>query len=163
MQQVVISTDFGDMKLSFLPDKAPNHVANFVELAGSGFYDGSTFHRVMDGFMIQGGCPDGNGTGSGPKNLDAEFSDTPHVLGTLSMARSADPNSASCQFFICLDEASFLDNQYTAFGQIADDESLETLKKIGKVKVRKGGSGEASSPVKPVKINKMTVTEVSAP
>ena len=163
MQQVVISTDFGDMKLSFLPDKAPNHVANFLELAGSGFYDGLSFHRIMDGFMIQGGCPIGNGTGNGPKNLDAEFSDTPHVLGTLSMARSADPNSASCQFFICLDEASFLDNQYTAFGQIADDESLETLKKIGKVKVRKGGSGEASSPVEPVKINKMTVTEVSAP
>ena len=146
MQQVVISTDFGDMKLSFLPDKAPNHVANFVELAGSGFYDGLSFHRVMDGFMIQGGWPIGNGTGSGPKNLDAEFSDTPHVLGTLSMARSADPNSASCQFFICLDHSSFLDNQYTAFGQIADDESLEALTKIGKVEVRDGGSVEASAP-----------------
>ena len=159
MQQVVISTDFGDMKLSFLSDKAPNHVANFVELAGSGFYDGLSFHRIMDGFMIQGGCPDGNGTGSGPNQLDAEFSDTPHVLGTLSMARSSDPNSASCQFFICLDEASFLDNQYTAFGRIDDDDSLETLTKIGKVEVRDGGSGEASSPVEPVKINKMTVTE----
>ena len=136
---------------------------NVVELAASGFYDGLAFHRIMVGFMIQGGCSVGNGTGSGPKNLDAEFSDTPHVLGTLSMARSADPNSASCQFFICLDQAPSLDNQYTAFGQIADDESLETLKKIGKVKVRDGGSGEASSPVEPVKINKMTVTEVSAP
>ena len=159
MQQVVISTDFGDMKLSFLTEKAPNHVANFVELAGSGFYDGLAFHRIMDGFMIQGGCPIGNGTGNGPKNLDAEFNNTPHVLGTLSMARSADPNSASCQFFICLGDADFLDNKYTAFGQIADDESLETLKKIGKVEVRDGGSGEASSPVEPVKISKMTVSE----
>ena len=159
MQQVVISTDFGDMKLSFLPDKAPNHVANFVELAGSGFYDGLAFHRIMDGFMIQGGCPLGSGTGSGPNQLDAEFNDTRHVLGTLSMARSADPNSASCQFFICLGEASFLDNQYTAFGQIDDDESLETLKKIGKVEVRDVGSGEASTPVEAVKITKMTVTE----
>lgn len=159
MQQVVISTDFGDMKLSFLLDKAPNHVANFLELAGSGFYDGLAFHRILDGFMIQGGCPTGTGTGSGPNQLDAEFNDTPHVLGTLSMARSGDPNSASCQFFICLGDAASLDNQYTAFGQIADDESLDTLKKIGKVKVRDGGSGEPSTPVEPVKINKMTVSD----
>jgi len=160
MKQVKISTDHGDMSLSFLPDKAPGHVANMLELAESGFYDGLAFHRIIDGFMIQGGCPTGDGTGSGPNRLKAEFNDTPHVLGTLSMARSADPNSASCQFFICLDDASFLDGQYTAFGQIADEASLETLKKIGKVPVRDSGSGESSTPVEPVKINKMTVVDV---
>jgi len=160
VKQVTIDTDFGAMNLTFLPDQAPGHVENFVELAGSGFYDGLAFHRVLDGFMIQGGCPEGTGTGSGPRQLKAEFSDTPHVLGTLSMARSADPDSASCQFFICLDDARFLDGQYTAFGRIADDASLETLKKIGKVPVQGSGSGEASSPVKPVKINQMTVTDV---
>ncbi|MCP4250890.1 MAG: peptidylprolyl isomerase [bacterium] len=147
------------MTLSFLPDKAPKHVENFVDLAKSGFYDGLAFHRIIDGFMIQGGCPRGDGTGDGPRRLQAEFNDTPHVLGTLSMARSNDPNSASCQFFICLGDAGFLDGQYSAFGQIADDDSLETLKKLGKVEVRDAGGGENSSPVEPVKINKMTVAE----
>ena len=160
MKQVTISTDLGNMSLTFLPEKAPEHVENFIALAESGFYDGLTFHRIMDGFMIQGGCPRGDGMGSGPRRLKAEFNDTPHVLGTLSMARSQDPNSASCQFFICLDEASFLDGQYTAFGRIADEASLDTLKKIGKVPVKDPGTGEKSSPVKPVKITKMTVTEM---
>lgn len=159
MKQVTISTDFGDMNLTFLPDKAPGHVENFIELAESGFYDGLSFHRIIDGFMIQGGCPKGNGTGSGPRRLNAEFNDTPHVLGTLSMARSKSPNSASCQFFICLDDAGFLDGQYTAFGRVADQTSLETLKKIGKVPVRDSGAGEKSSPVEPVKINRVTMTE----
>jgi cyclophilin family peptidyl-prolyl cis-trans isomerase len=160
MKQVTISTDLGDMNLTFLPDKAPEHVENFIALAESGFYDGLTFHRIIDGFMIQGGCPRGDGMGSGPRRLKAEFNDTPHVLGTLSMARSQDPNSASCQFFICLDDASFLDGQYTAFGRVADEASLDTLKKIGKVPVQDPGSGEKSSPVNPVNITKMTVSEV---
>jgi cyclophilin family peptidyl-prolyl cis-trans isomerase len=160
VKQVTIHTDFGDMNLTFLPDKAPKHVENFVDLAESGFYDGLTFHRVVEGFMIQGGCPKGNGTGNGPRRLDAEFNDTPHVRGTLSMARSQDPNSASCQFFICLDDARFLDRQYTAFGQIADDPSLETLSKIGAVATRDPGTGEKSAPIEPVKINNMTVTDV---
>ncbi len=159
MKQVTISTGFGDMNLTFLPDKAPKHAENFVELAESGFYDGLAFHRIIDGFMIQGGCPKGDGTGNGPRRLEAEFNDTPHVLGTLSMARAADPNSASCQFFICLGDAAFLDGQYTAFGRIADEASLETLRKIGKVQIRDPGSGEKSSPIEPVKINKMTVKE----
>ena len=154
---VTIHTDFGDMTLSLLPDKAPKHVANFVELASAGFYDGKTFHRIVEGFMIQGGCPKGNGTGSGPRKLPAEFNDTPHTRGTLSMARSADPNSASCQFFICLDDANFLDGQYTAFGRLADEASLETLDKIGALPTRDAGTGEKSSPVKPVKINGMSV------
>ncbi len=159
MKQVTIHTDFGDMTLDFQPDKAPGHVENFIELAESGFYDGGGFHRIMDGFMIQGGCPKGDGTGKGPRQLKAEFNDTPHVLGTLSMARSADPDSASSQFFICLDDASFLDGKYTAFGKIADQASLETLEKIGKLSVEDRGGGEKSSPVEPVTINKMTVTE----
>ncbi|HUU84539.1 MAG TPA: peptidylprolyl isomerase [Phycisphaerae bacterium] len=159
MKQVTIHTDFGDMSLAFLPDEAPGHVDNFVELAESGFYNGLKFHRVIDGFMIQGGCPKGDGTGSGPRRLQAEFNDTPHVLGTLSMARSNDPDSASCQFFICLDDASFLNGQYTAFGKIADEASLETLKKIGKVAVEDRGTGEKSLPVEAVAINSMSVTE----
>ena len=159
MKQVTISTDFGDMTLDFLPEVAPNHVDNFVSLAEEGFYDGLKFHRIIDGFMIQGGCPRGDGMGDGPRRLKAEFSDTPHVLGTLSMARSQNPDSASCQFFICLGDASFLNNQYSAFGQIADDASLATLKKIGKVPCVDPGTGECSAPKDTVKINKMTVSE----
>ena len=161
MKQVTISTDFGDMNLRFLPDKAPAHVENFLDLAEAGFYDGLAFHRIIDGFMIQGGCPKGDGTGSGPRQLKAEFNDTPHVLGTLSMARANDPNSASCQFFICLADAAFLNGQYTAFGRIADEDSLGTLKKIGKVPVKDPGTGEASVPVDRVGIVKVTVTEVA--
>ena len=159
MQQVTIHTNFGEMNLTFLPDKAPQHVANFVELAGSGFYDGKTFHRVVDGFMIQGGCPRGDGTGDGPRRLKAEFNDTPHVLGTLSMARAQNPDSASCQFFICLDDASFLNGQYSAFGKIADAASLEVLRKIGKVPTKDPGTGEKSAPLEPVLIERMTVSE----
>ncbi|RME40984.1 MAG: peptidylprolyl isomerase [Planctomycetota bacterium] len=157
--KVTIQTDHGDMTMTFLEDKAPNHVANFLDLARSGFYDGLTFHRIIDGFMIQGGCPRGDGTGVGPRRLPAEFNDTPHVLGTVSMARTADPDSASCQFFICLDDATFLDGQYTAFARLADEESLNTLKSIGKVPVEDPGTGEASSPTEPVVIRKMIVIE----
>ncbi|MHC4066085.1 MAG: peptidylprolyl isomerase [Planctomycetota bacterium] len=160
MKHVTINTDFGDLNLTIFPEKAPAHVENFIDLAQSGFYDGLTFHRIVEGFMIQGGCPNGDGTGDGPRRLDAEFNDTPHVLGTLSMARTDDPNSASCQFFICLGDVRFLDGQYTAFGRIADETSIETLEKIGKVPTTDPGSGEESSPVDPVTINKMSVTEV---
>lgn len=160
MKQVTITTDHGDMTLTFFPDKAPGHVENFVQLVGSGFYDGLTFHRIVEGFMVQGGCPNGTGMGSGPRQLKAEFNDTPHERGTVSMARSSDPDSASCQFFICLDEASFLDGQYSAFGRIADDASLETLAKLGALPTRDAGTGEASTPIEPVIIHKMTVTEV---
>jgi len=160
LKQVTIHTNHGTMNLQFLAEKAPKHVENFVDLAESGFYDGKTFHRIVDGFMIQGGCPRGDGRGDGPRRLDAEFNDTPHVLGTLSMARSQDPNSASCQFFICLGDASFLDGQYSAFGKIADDASLDVLRKIAKVPTRDPGTGEKSQPVEPVTIDKMTVTDV---
>lgn len=161
MKQAIIHTDFGTMTLRFFPDVAPKHVENFLTLAEQGFYDDLAFHRIIDGFMIQGGCPRGDGTGSGPNQLPAEFNDKPHKLGTLSMARAADPDSASCQFFICLDRCDFLDGQYTAFGELTDDASAETLQKIGKIEVRDGGAGEKSSPVKPVKINKVAVEEVA--
>lgn len=161
MKQATIHTDFGTMTLRFFPDVAPKHVENFISLTESGFYDNLAFHRIIKGFMIQGGCPKGDGTGNGPKNLPAEFNEKPHQLGTLSMARAASPNSASCQFFICLDRCGFLDRQYTVFGELADDASRETLKKIGEVPVRDVGGGEASSPVKPVKITKVTVAEAA--
>ncbi len=160
MKQATIHTDFGDMTLRFFPDVAPGHVENFLALAEEGFYDGLTFHRIMKGFMIQGGCPEGTGMGSGPRRLKAEFNDRPHQVGTLSMARSQNPNSASCQFFICLERCEFLDRQYTVFGELVDDASRATLQKIGNVQVKRGDSGEASTPVAPVKMNKVTVTEM---
>ena len=96
------------------------------------FHDNLTFHRVIKGFMIQGGCPDGTGTGDGGYKIPAEFNKTKHVAGVLSMARANDPNSAGTQFFICLDTHTHLDTNYTAFGRTADDESLATVKAIGR-------------------------------
>ncbi len=121
----VIETKFGSIKLKFFPDVAPNHVNNFIELARKGFYDGTTFHRVIPGFMIQGGDPNTknpdksrHGMGGPGYSLKAEFNDRPHKRGTLSMARSADPNSAGSQFFICVASAPFLDKKYTVFGEV---------------------------------------------
>ncbi len=124
-KRAVIETKFGTMELEFFPDKAPGHVENFQKLARQGFYDGTTFHRVIPGFMIQGGCPNTKpgasgapGTGGPGYNIDAEFNDTPHKRGILSMARAADPNSAGSQFFICVADSGFLDGKYTAFGRV---------------------------------------------
>ncbi len=150
-----LETSEGSMTLEFDADKASGHVENFVKLAEKGFYDGTVFHRVISGFMIQGGCPDGNGMGGPGYTIKAEFNDTPHVKGVLSMARSSDPNSAGSQFFICHGEASFLDNQYTAFGKLQDGEA--TLDKIANAPVKAGGGGEKSSPVNAVKITKVTI------
>lgn len=150
-----LETTEGTMTLEFHPDKAKGHVENFIKLAEQGFYDGTVFHRVISGFMIQGGCPDGTGMGGPGYKIKAEFNDTPHKKGVLSMARSSDPNSAGSQFFICHGDAAFLDNQYTAFGQLKDGE--DTLDKIANAPVKSGGGGEKSSPVKPVKIKKVTV------
>ena len=109
----------GDVVIKLRPDLAPGHVQRISELAESGFYDGVVFHRVIPGFMAQGGDPTGTGTGgSDQPNLKAEFSDEPHVRGTCSMARTSDPNSANSQFFICFDDAGFLDGQYTVWGQV---------------------------------------------
>ena len=105
--------DVGDVTILLRPDLAPLHVEQITRLAKEGFYDGLTFHRVIDGFMAQGGCPNGTGMGGADKQIKAEFNRHPHIEGVCSMARSQNPNSASSQFFICLDDASFLDGQYT--------------------------------------------------
>jgi cyclophilin family peptidyl-prolyl cis-trans isomerase len=116
---VLISTVRGDMLCEVWPDKAPKHARNFLDLAYTGFYDGTIFHRVIPGFMIQGGDPTGTGTGDGPRQLEAEFNaDVKHVAGTLSMARGNDVNSASCQFFVMHGDSPGLDGQYSAFGKL---------------------------------------------
>jgi peptidylprolyl isomerase len=109
----------GDVVIKLRPDLAPGHVAHISALVGEGFYDGLTFHRVIPGFMAQGGCPDGTGMGGSSKpDLKAEFNAEPHVRGVCSMARSSNPNSANSQFFICFDDATFLDRQYTVWGVV---------------------------------------------
>ena len=117
--KLTLSLDSGDVVIKLRPDLAPGHVARITELVGEGFYDGVKFHRVIPGFMAQGGCPDGTGMGGSSKpDLQAEFNAEPHVRGTCSMARTSAPNSANSQFFICLDDASFLNKQYTVWGQV---------------------------------------------
>ena len=147
----VISTDLGRIVIRFFPDSAPKHVANFKELARARFYDGTTFHRVVRGFVIQGGDPlskdedPGNdGTGDGPRRLPAEFNPRPHVRGALSMARSADPNSASCQFFIVLKDAPNLNGQYSLFGEVI--EGMDAVDRIAAQPTAPGGD----RPMKPV-------------
>jgi len=156
--QVTLKTTAGDMTVEFFEDKAPNHVANFVKLASEGFYNGTVFHRTIPGFMIQGGCPDGTGMGGPGWNVDAEFNDTPHTRGVLSMARAQDPNSAGSQFFVCHGDANFLDGQYTAFGRLVSGE--DTLDAIANAPTKPGGEG--SSPVEPVKIESAEVTTTEA-
>ena len=125
--RAIIETSKGEIEIEFLADKAPGHVKNFQDLAKKGFYDGTTFHRCIPGFMIQGGCPNTKegggsqgpaGTGGPGHNIDAEFNDTSNKRGVVSMARSGDPNSAGSQFFIVVSDSTFLDNQYTAFGRV---------------------------------------------
>ncbi len=118
--KLILKLDTGDVTIETLPEKAPNHVARIKELADDGFYDGLNFHRVIEGFMAQGGCPKGNGTGGSGKNLKAEFNDVSHQRGVCSMARAQNPDSADSQFFICFDDASFLDEQYTVWGRVVD-------------------------------------------
>lgn len=117
-EKLIMTVDGGDIVIKLRADLAPKHVAQITKLAKEGFYDGLTFHRVIDGFMAQGGCPDGTGMGGSKDNIPAEFSSEPHARGVCSMARSQNPDSASSQFFICLDDASFLDNQYTVWGEV---------------------------------------------
>lgn len=128
---LTISLDSGDVVIKLRPDLAPNHVAQISALAKDGFYDGVVFHRVIPGFMAQGGDPTGTGMhGSDKPNLTQEFSSEPHVRGTCSMARSQDPNSANSQFFICFDNAEFLDGQYTVWGQVTSGmEHVDALPK----------------------------------
>ena len=133
--KAIIETKFGNIELKFFPEVAPNHVNNFIELAKKGFYDGSTFHRVIPGFMIQGGDPNSknpdrsnHGMGGPGYTVKAEFNDKPHKKGTLSMARSSHPDSAGSQFFICVADSFFLDKQYTVFGEVVS--GIEVVDKI---------------------------------
>ncbi|MDA8215383.1 MAG: peptidylprolyl isomerase [Nitrospiraceae bacterium] len=133
--RAIIETKFGSMEIRFFPDVAPNHVNNFIELAKKGFYDGTTFHRVIPGFMIQGGDPNSkdpdkskHGMGGPGYTVKAEFNDKPHKRGILSMARAANPDSAGSQFFICVADSFFLDRQYTVFGEVVS--GMEAADKI---------------------------------
>jgi len=134
--KAIIKTKFGDMEVMFFPEKAPKHVENFVSLAKSGFYNGTIFHRVIPGFMIQGGDPNTKdptkpetyGMGGPSQRLNAEFNDIPHHRGIVSMARTSDPNSAGSQFFIVVKDSNFLDRQYTAFGEVV--KGMEVADKI---------------------------------
>ena len=118
---LILQLETGAVTIRLRPDLAPGHVARIKELAREGFYDGIVFHRVIDGFMAQGGDPTGRGSGGSDKpDLKAEFSSEPHIRGVCSMARTSDPNSANSQFFICLDDATFLDRQYTVWGEVVE-------------------------------------------
>ena len=149
----VLKTSYGDMTIAFWPDVAPKTVENFKKLARSGYYDGTAFHRIIKGFMIQGGCPNTKegekgqpGTGGPGYQIKAEFNAKSHVRGVISMARSALPDSAGSQFFLCHGDARFLDKQYTAFGQLtAGDDVLERL---ATVPTKPGG--EKSVPIERV-------------
>lgn len=128
-----IHTAKGDIVFAFAPDEAPQHSAAFIKLARAGFYDGLNFHRYEPGFVIQGGDPSGNGTGGPGYNLDAEFSELPHVKGTVAMARSSNPNSAGSQFYICLADAPFLNRQYTVFGHVVEGQDVVDQIRAGDV------------------------------
>lgn len=133
---IKISTDEGEMLLELYPDVAPMHVKSMIDLIKDGFYDGLTFHRVVPGFVVQGGCPKGDGTGGPGYNLNAEFNDRKHLKGTLAMARAGDPNSAGSQFYICLERIPHLDNQYTVFGQVVKGKDIpEKISQGDKMKI----------------------------
>ena len=126
--KLILQTSVGQIDIDLLPELAPNHVARISELAESGFYDGIIFHRVIPGFMAQTGDPSGNGTGGSGQKLNAEFTDYPYLEGTVGMARSANPNSADSQFFICFDGCSQLTGEYTVWGQVSD--GMDVVHKI---------------------------------
>lgn len=157
-----IETNYGKITIAFSPEDAPNHVLNFVSLAKKGFYDRKIFHRIIKGFMMQGGCPNGDGTGGTGNLLKAEFNARKHVAGTVSMARKPDPDSADCQFFICFTDAPALDGRYTVFGQVV--EGMNVVKEIENVKTdhvegQQCGAQHADKPLSEVVIKKVTVIE----
>lgn len=131
----------GDVVIEMFPDIAPNHVARIKELVRAEFYNGLKFHRVIDGFMAQTGCPYGTGTGGSGKKLKAEFNRTPHQRGTVSMARSMFPDSADSQFFICFADCSWLNGQYTVWGQVTSG-----MEFVDNIKKGSGSNGEVSNP-----------------
>lgn len=158
----IITTTHGEMTLEFWPEIAPKTVENFKKLSREGFYDGTAFHRIIKGFMIQGGCPNTKtgargmpGTGDPGYKVKAEFNEKPHVRGVISMARSSSPDSAGCQFFIVHGEARFLDRQYTAFGQLTAGDSV--LEKIATSPT--GGGGEGSTPKDRIEVTSIRIVE----
>jgi peptidyl-prolyl cis-trans isomerase B (cyclophilin B) len=153
----VLDTTMGKIVLEFFPNAAPKHVNNFKQLAKSGFYNGTKFHRVIPGFMIQGGDPNSkdadrsnDGTGNSGTKVPAEFTSISHKRGILSMARSSDPNSASCQFFIVVKDSTFLDQQYSVFGRVI--QGMDVADKIVNVK-----RDDRDNPLNPVTITKVTI------
>ena len=140
---LIMELTHGRVVIEMRPDLAPKHVARIKELVRQGFYDGTPFHRVIEGFMAQGGDPTGTGTGGSGKNLPAEFSKEKHVRGTVSMARAQNPNSADSQFFICFADAPFLDGQYTIWGKVT-----EGMGAVDKIKRGSGQNGTVSNPDK---------------
>ncbi|MBM3840142.1 MAG: peptidylprolyl isomerase [Verrucomicrobia bacterium] len=156
-----IQTTCGEMVIEFWPEVAPLTVENFKKLAREGFYDGTTFHRIVKGFMIQGGDPLSRtddplvGTGGPGYTIKAEFNDRPHLRGVISMARSEEPDSAGSQFFICLDDASFLDGKYTAFGQLIRGHGV--LDRIGQTPTGPGAGGETSKPLTRVVVESVRI------
>ena len=156
---VVLETEMGNIVMELFPDMAPNHVSSFIDLVEKGFYDSLTFHRVIKGKLIQGGDPKGDGTGTAGYILQAEFSNLQHLPGTVAMARGHDPNSASCQFYICLTQFPNLDGRYTIFGQVID--GLDIARKIGGVPVRENPAmnDEESLPIDPVYIIRAYVAD----
>jgi peptidyl-prolyl cis-trans isomerase B (cyclophilin B) len=152
-ERLIMELKTGPVTIELRPDLAPNHVARIKELAGSGFYDGVAFHRVIEGFMAQGGDPTGTGSGGSElPDLKAEFNDEPHVRGTCSMARTSNPHSANSQFFICFDDARFLDRQYTVWGMV-----VEGMEHVDAIKKGDGQSGMVKG--EPDRIVKMRVAE----
>lgn len=149
--QATIRTSLGDIVIEFFPEDAPKTVENFITLAKKGFYDNLSFHRIIPGFMMQGGCPKGDGTGGPGYQIKAEFNKRRHVAGTVSMARSSHPDSAGSQFFICFAPASHLDGQYTAFAQVV--KGLDVVQKIEPLGSRSGTTS------KKVILEKVTVNE----
>jgi cyclophilin family peptidyl-prolyl cis-trans isomerase len=159
-KDALVQTEYGTMRIRLFYDKAPKTVENFVNLVQKNYYDNMLFHRLLPGFILQGGSPTADDTGVRPdgQRLKAEFNDTPFDRGTVAMARSqADPDSASCQFFICLGRQPTLDGQYTAFGQLVGTESFDTLSKIEQVEVTRGPFGENSLPAKTLRIQAVTL------
>jgi cyclophilin family peptidyl-prolyl cis-trans isomerase len=159
MEVAVLQTNLGNIVVEFLEDKAPGHVKNFKDLAQKGFYDGTQFHRVIPGFMIQGGDPNTksgprstHGTGGPGYQIKAEFNDTPHERGILSMARSSDPNSAGSQFFIMVAKSTHLDGQYSAFGRV-----LEGMDVVDKIVALRRDPRDNPLPENPAVIEKVTL------
>lgn len=161
-EKAIISTSYGDMTIEFWSDVAPKTVENFKKLAKDGFYDGTAFHRIIKGFMIQGGCPNTKegargipGTGDPGYKVKAEFNAKPHTRGVISMARAAHPDSAGCQFFIVHGDARFLDKQYTAFGTLVGGDDV--LERIANVPTKSGGGGEKSTPIDRVEVKSVRI------